>query len=144
MCKLVNVNTGEEIDVDYAELNRRKRLKRRIGIVQAAEHYNLNCFITLTINRLNLPEDVCPVCVLHYCWSVYLKRLRRAIGRISFVSVTEVAKFGFYHMHILTNADLSHPIFAEAWQEISRGGNFWCEVIPDAEVKKWLTTSVKA
>ncbi len=91
------------------------------AIINEANRLDLRRFMSLTLdpNRC-APED--SVSYIRNCWNklrVYLKRFYK--GQISFITVLELQKSGYAHLHALVSLYIPQAWLSEAWDRLGGG-----------------------
>lgn len=99
-----------------------KKVKRvRHAIKIRAVEFQLNRLLTLTLDPRNCsPEESIPY--VRNCWNkfrTYLKRRYR--GTVSYITVVELQKSGYAHLHILLDRFMEQSWIKEAWQAVGGG-----------------------
>jgi len=93
----------------------------RHAIIAKAVEFNLNRFLTLTLDPRHCSrEDSIPY--VRKCFDkfrTYLKR--RYKGTISYITVVELQKSGYAHLHILIDRFIEQSWISEAWQAVGGG-----------------------
>ena len=126
----------------YCGPRKAARLRNRIA-VKAREH-GLTRFLTLTLDPKSAPEDR----KVRYMWEVWRKfrvSLKRKLGRtVSFISVIELHKSGYPHLHVLVDEFIAQRWISNAWSRVGGGRVVYIERVKDvgrigAYLGKYLT-----
>jgi hypothetical protein len=96
-----------------------KRLRR--AIMQSAQEKDLSRFLTLTLDPASCQsEDSTPY--IRRCWNKFRTYLKRRYGTaVSFITVLELQKSGYAHLHILLDRFIPQAWISEAWQAVGGG-----------------------
>lgn len=96
-----------------------KRLQR--AIISSAQGKELSRLLTLTLDPTCCrPEDSIPY--IRGCWSKFRTSLKRQSGgSISFITVLELQKSGYAHLHILIDRYIAQDWISTAWQAVGGG-----------------------
>jgi len=99
----------------------KKATRVRHAIKARAVELNLNRFLTLTLDpRACSPEESIPY--IRNCWNKFRTYLKRKYkGTISYITVVELQKSGYAHLHILIDRFIEQSWISEAWQAVGGG-----------------------
>jgi hypothetical protein len=96
-----------------------KRLQR--AIAEKATQKGMNRFLTLTLNPATCTSHD-SVGYIRECWSKFRTSLKRRLGKtISFISVLELQKSGYAHLHVLVDRYIEQAWVSESWQAVGGG-----------------------
>jgi len=99
----------------------RKARRLRQAITKQAVEKDLTRLVTLTLNPSVCTSDE-SVAYIRGCWNkfrIYLKR--RYKTSISFISILELQKTGYAHLHILVDRYIPQAWLSDAWQAVGGG-----------------------
>jgi hypothetical protein len=116
---------------------KRARLLKNAIITKATEK-GLNRFITLTLNpKACSAEESAPY--IRECWRKFRTYLKREYGvTVSFISVVELHKSGYAHLHILVNRYISHNWLKSNWESVGGGQMVWIKYVDCHRIAGYL------
>ena len=98
----------------------RKAKRYKWAIRHLAEKYQLNKFLSLTLDPKKIEGDAVPY--LREVFNKFRTYLRRKYGRsVSFIAVLEFQKNGNPHLHVLLNRYIPQPWIKKAWMAVGGG-----------------------
>jgi len=99
----------------------KKASRLRRAIINKAQENDLSRVLTLTLNPSScLPEESIPY--IKECWSKFRTSLKRHSGRsIAFITILELQKSGYAHLHILVDRYIAQQWISVAWQAVGGG-----------------------
>ena len=99
----------------------RKAARLRRAIVRVATEKDLRRFLTLTLDPAACrPED--SIRYIRQCWNKFRTALKRQCGTsISFITILELQKSGYAHLHVLIDRYIPQGWISTAWQAVGGG-----------------------
>ena len=99
----------------------RKAATVRKAIMERATEKALHRFVTLTLNPRNCTR-LDSAKYVRNCWAKMRTYLKRKYGKsISFISVIELQKSGYAHLHILVDRYIDQKWLSNSWDRIGGG-----------------------
>jgi hypothetical protein len=111
----------------------------RRAIVQVATEKDLRRFVTLTLDpATSPPED--SVRYLRKCWNKFRTTLKRQYGAsISFITILELQKSGYAHLHVLVDRYIPQAWLSTAWQAVGGGKIVFIKLVDIHRVAPYLS-----
>lgn len=99
-----------------------KKVKRlRHAIIKTAIDKNMRRFLTLTLDPRTCTAQE-SIDYIRKCWNKFRTYLKRKFSvSVSFISIMELQKSGYAHLHILIDRYIHQPWISAAWQAIGGG-----------------------
>jgi hypothetical protein len=115
----------------------KKAAKIRKRISEKAKEHGLSRFLTLTLDPATAPKagDVAYIREVWRKFRVYLKRKFKR--NVSFISVVELHKSGYPHLHVLVDQYIPQHWISEAWSSLGGGRIVYIERINDLSKIGW-------
>lgn len=115
----------------------KKAAKIRKRISEKAQEHGLSRFLTLTLDPATAPkpEDVTYIRDVWRKFRVYLKRKFKR--NVSFISVVELHKSGYPHLHVLVDQYIPQAWISEAWSSLGGGRIVYIEKVKDLQKIGW-------
>jgi len=115
----------------------RKAAWLRQKITEKAKEHELTRFLTLTVDPKTAPEGEA-VKYVKDVWRKFRVYLKREFGRtISFISVMELHKSGYPHLHVLVDQYIRQSWISEKWSRLGGGKVVWIEQVKDLRKIGW-------
>ena len=96
-----------------------KRLRR--AIINKAQEHDLSRMLTLTLNPSSCSSEQ-SIPYIRECWNKFRTSLKRHSGSsIAFITILELQKSGYAHLHILVDRYIAQEWISEAWQAVGGG-----------------------
>lgn len=117
----------------------RKAARLRRAIVRVATAKDLRRFLTLTLDPATCtPED--SIRHIRQCWNKFRTALKREYGTsISFITILELQKSGYAHLHVLIDRYIPQPWISSAWQAMGGGKIVFIKQVDIQRVAPYLS-----
>ncbi|MBX9767928.1 MAG: hypothetical protein K2X47_11705 [Bdellovibrionales bacterium] len=93
----------------------------KMAFKKAMESHKLDVFLTLTLNPKSCSAED-SIVYIRKCWNKFRILSKRHFKQnISFLSVIELQKNGYAHLHILLSKFMSHTWIKDKWQAVGGG-----------------------
>jgi hypothetical protein len=115
----------------------RKVFQVRLAITEAMSRFKLDKFLTLTLDPADCAADG-SVAYIRNCWNKFRNAQKKEFGKnVDFISVVELQKSGYAHLHILMNQYTPYAWIKSAWQSVGGGQIVWIK-LADLGTAKYL------
>ncbi len=99
----------------------KKASRLRRAIIEKAQEKKLKRFLTLTLDPRKCTAEQ-SVSYIRQCWHKFRTYLKRFCGRtISFITILELQRSGYAHLHVLVDSYIPQKWIQGAWQAIGGG-----------------------
>jgi len=117
----------------------RKVTRLRRAIVRVATERDLKRFLTLTLDpSVCAPEE--SIRHIRQCWNKFRTSLKRQCGSsISFITVLELQKSGYAHLHILVDRYIPQAWISTAWGAVGGGRIVFIKQVDIQRVAAYLS-----
>jgi len=117
----------------------KKARRYRYAISRCAVEKSLDRFLTLTLDPSKCPAEY-SIKYIRICWSKFRTYLKRRYSvSVSFITVLELQKNGYAHLHILIDRYVPQSWISDSWQAVGGGKIVFIKKVDKHRISKYLT-----